>query len=82
MPNTILSTDALSAHLADPSWAIVDARFDLARLATKWIFGTDWPGVPGPSRNAAALASLGLPDDILAGVLSGNAAKIFPGLDI
>jgi predicted TIM-barrel fold metal-dependent hydrolase len=58
------------------------ARFDLTRLATKWIFGTDWPGVPGPARNAAALSTLGLPEDILAGVLSGNAAKIFPGLDI
>jgi thiosulfate/3-mercaptopyruvate sulfurtransferase len=31
MPNTILSTDALSLHLADPSWAIVDTRFDLAQ---------------------------------------------------
>jgi predicted TIM-barrel fold metal-dependent hydrolase len=53
------------------------ARFDLTRLATKWIFGTDWPGVPGPARNAAALSALGLPEDILAGVLSGNAAKIY-----
>jgi thiosulfate/3-mercaptopyruvate sulfurtransferase len=31
MPNTILSTDSLSLHLADPSWAIVDTRFDLAQ---------------------------------------------------
>jgi hypothetical protein len=58
------------------------ARFDLPRLATKWIFGTDWPGVPGPRRNAAALTELGLPKDILRGVLAGNAAKVFPGLDI
>jgi predicted TIM-barrel fold metal-dependent hydrolase len=58
------------------------ARFDLTRLAAKWIFGTDWPGVPGVSRNARTLANLGLPDDILHGVLSGNAAKIFPGLGI
>jgi uncharacterized protein len=58
------------------------ARFDLPRLATRWIFGTDWPGVPGPARNAAALATLSLPSDILRGVLSGNAAKVFPGLDI
>ncbi|MBP2325208.1 putative TIM-barrel fold metal-dependent hydrolase [Kibdelosporangium banguiense] len=57
-------------------------RFDLRRLATKWIFGTDWPGVPGIRRNAQALTTIGLPDDILQGVLSGNAAKIFPGLGI
>lgn len=56
------------------------ARFDLARLATKWIFGTDWPGIPGIAKNARALAELGLPDDLLRGVLSGNAAKLFPGL--
>jgi uncharacterized protein len=58
------------------------ARFDLARLATKWIFGTDWPGVPGIARNAEALAEIGLPDDVLQAVLSGNAAKVFPGLGI
>jgi predicted TIM-barrel fold metal-dependent hydrolase len=58
------------------------ARFDLHRLAGRWIFGTDWPGVPGPGRNARALADIGLPDDVLTGVLSGNAAKLFPGLDI
>ncbi|HET9140064.1 amidohydrolase family protein [Actinophytocola sp.] len=58
------------------------ARFDLTRLATKWIFGTDWPGVPGPARNAAALADLGLPADVLRAVRSGNAAKVFPGLAV
>jgi uncharacterized protein len=55
-------------------------RFDLARLATKWIFGTDWPGVPGVAANAAAIADLGLPEEILDGVFSGNALKVFPGL--
>jgi uncharacterized protein len=58
------------------------ARFDLPRLAEKFVFGTDWPGVPGARRNAEALASLGLPEEVLTGVLSGNAAKLFPGLDI
>jgi predicted TIM-barrel fold metal-dependent hydrolase len=57
-------------------------RFDLERLAAKWIFGTDWPGVPGVARNVRALAGLGLPAEILAGVLAGNAAKVFPGLGI
>jgi predicted TIM-barrel fold metal-dependent hydrolase len=56
------------------------ARFDFVRLAGKFIFGTDWPGVPGANRNARALSKLGLPADVLRGVLSGNAAKLFPGL--
>lgn len=53
------------------------AAFDLTELARKWIFGTDWPGVPGVARNVRAVAALGLPDDVLAGVLSGNAAQLF-----
>ena len=53
------------------------AGFDLPRLARKWIFGTDWPGVPGVARNARAIAALGLPGDILAGVLSGHAARVY-----
>jgi uncharacterized protein len=57
-------------------------RFDLTKLATKWIFGTDWPGVPGAGRNVAALRGLGLPETTMRGVLSGNAARIFPGLGI
>jgi predicted TIM-barrel fold metal-dependent hydrolase len=58
------------------------ARFDLTRLASRWIFGTDWPGVPGTANNARALSGLDLPPDVLQGVLSGNAAKLFPGLNI
>jgi predicted TIM-barrel fold metal-dependent hydrolase len=58
------------------------ARFDLRRLAAKWVFGTDWPGVPGPARNVRALAKIGLDEDVLRGVLSGNAAKLFGGLDV
>jgi uncharacterized protein len=54
------------------------ARFDLRRLAGKFIFGTDWPGVPGIARNARALAALGLGDDVLAGVLAGNALAVYP----
>jgi predicted TIM-barrel fold metal-dependent hydrolase len=56
------------------------ARFDLARLARKFIFGTDWPGVPGVARNARALADLDLDEDVLAGVLAGNAINVYPGL--
>ena len=57
------------------------AGFDLPLLAAKWIFGTDWPGVPGVARNARAVAALGLTGDLLAAVLGGNAARVFPGLD-
>lgn len=53
------------------------ARFDLNRLARKMIFGTDWPGVPGVARNAESVAALGLDDDVLAGVLGGNALRVF-----
>ena len=58
------------------------AGFDLPALARKWIFGTDWPGVPGVARNARAVAALGLPYDILAAVLARNACHIYPGLTI
>jgi len=53
------------------------AAFDLPELAGKWIFGTDWPGVPGVARNVRAMAALGLPGDVLAGVLSGHAARVY-----
>jgi predicted TIM-barrel fold metal-dependent hydrolase len=53
------------------------ARFDLRRLARKFIFGTDWPGVPGIARNARALAALGLGEDVLAAVLAGNALAVY-----
>jgi uncharacterized protein len=53
------------------------AGFDLAELARTWIFGTDWPGVPGVARNVAAMSALGLPDDTLAAVLGGNAARVY-----
>ena len=53
------------------------AAFDLPELAGKWIFGTDWPGVPGVARNVRAMAALGLPGDVLAGVLGGHAARVY-----
>jgi uncharacterized protein len=53
------------------------AGFDLTELARKWIFGTDWPGVPGVARNARAIAALGLPGDVLGGVLGGHATRVY-----
>ena len=55
------------------------ARHDLARLATRWIFATDWPGVPGIAANARAVAEL-VPADLARLVLGGNAAAVYRGL--
>jgi hypothetical protein len=52
-------------------------RHDLKRLARKFIFVTDWPGV---ARNARAIAALGLDEQTLAGVLGGNALQVYPHL--
>lgn len=56
--------------------------FNLSRLAEKMIFGTDWPGVPGTRSNVEALASLGWPEETLAGVLAAHAAAVFPRLGL
>jgi uncharacterized protein len=56
------------------------ARYDLARLGRRWIFATDWPGVPGTAQNARAVAGLGMPDDVVAGVLGRNALHVYAGL--
>ncbi|HET8561565.1 MAG TPA: amidohydrolase family protein [Marmoricola sp.] len=57
------------------------AKYDLGRLARKWIFATDWPGVPGTAANARAVVDLGLDEDLAALVLGGNAMKVYAGLD-
>jgi predicted TIM-barrel fold metal-dependent hydrolase len=56
------------------------AKYDLARLSRRWIFGTDWPGVPGQAANARAVAGLGIPDDVVPLVLGGNARRVYAGL--
>jgi uncharacterized protein len=53
------------------------ARHDLDRLGRKFIFGTDWPGVPGIRANAEAIAALGFAEDVLAGILAGNAQRVY-----
>ena len=57
------------------------ARYDLDRLARRWIFGTDWPGVPGTAANARAVAGLGIAEDTAALVLGGNALAVYAGLE-
>jgi predicted TIM-barrel fold metal-dependent hydrolase len=53
----------------------------LRRLASKMIFGTDWPGVPGVQANARAVEKVLLDAactaDEVAGVLGLNAARVF-----
>ena len=56
------------------------ARFDLARLARRWIFATDWPGVPGTAANARAIVALGLDEELAGLVLGGNAQQVYAGL--
>jgi uncharacterized protein len=53
------------------------ARHDLDRLGRKFIFGTDWPGVPGIRANAEAVAALGFAEDVLEGILAGNAERVY-----
>lgn len=56
------------------------AKVNLARLARKFIFGTDWPGMPGVARNARALAAHGWDEATLAGVWGLNATRVYPAL--
>lgn len=77
-PNVWLDLAGLPPHKLPEYYA----RFDFAKLAGRCVFGTDWPGVPGTARNVRSLGALGLDAPILRDVLSGNAAKVFPGLDV
>lgn len=52
-------------------------NFDLGRLGRKFIFGTDWPGLPGIAQNAAAVADLGFDRDTLEGIFWRNAAAVY-----
>ena len=53
----------------------------LRRLASRMVFGTDWPGVPGVERNARALEKVlleaGCTAAEVAAAWGGNAARIF-----
>ncbi|MBA3250687.1 MAG: amidohydrolase [Geodermatophilaceae bacterium] len=52
-------------------------RSNFARLCRRFVFGTDWPGVPSIAGNARAVAAL-CPDEETVGlVLGGNARRIY-----
>lgn len=53
------------------------SNYNFERLARKMIFGTDWPGVPGPRTNARAVADLGLERDTLEMILHENARRVY-----
>lgn len=54
------------------------SRHNFQRLATRFIFGSDWPGMPGIAKNIAAVQAFGLPDEVTARILAGNAERIYP----
>jgi predicted TIM-barrel fold metal-dependent hydrolase len=53
------------------------AAHDWSRLSRRFLFGTDWPGMPGVAANARAIAKLMPDDETTALVLSGNADRVF-----
>lgn len=52
-------------------------NFDLGRLGRRFIFGTDWPGVPGIAQNAAVVAGLGFDQDTLERIFWRNAFEVY-----
>ena len=48
----------------------------LEAISHKLVFGTDWPGIPSYAHNIAAIRSLPLPEDAVAGILGGTAGRI------
>jgi predicted TIM-barrel fold metal-dependent hydrolase len=53
------------------------AKHDLDRLARKFIFGSDWPAVPGERSNIERVMQIGFNPDVLEGVLWRNAARVY-----
>jgi predicted TIM-barrel fold metal-dependent hydrolase len=53
------------------------SRHNFARLTRRFIFGTDWPGVPGIAANARAVAGLCPDEETASLVLGGNATRVY-----
>jgi uncharacterized protein len=72
-PNAWIDLSGLPPHRLREYYA----GHNWARLSRRFLFGTDWPGVPGVAANARAVAAA-LPDDeTRALVLAGNADRVF-----
>jgi hypothetical protein len=50
----------------------------MAKLADRFLFGTDFPGVPGVRSNAEKIAALGFDDAALHRILYANARELLP----
>jgi uncharacterized protein len=51
---------------------------DLPRLAHKFVFGSDWPGIPGKlADNVTAIRRLPIPEDAKEAILGGTAARLY-----
>ena len=51
---------------------------ELARLPDKFVFGSDWPGLPNPVRdNIAAIRDLPIPEPAIAAILGETAARLY-----
>jgi len=63
-----------------PPRALLDYFPRIAEVATKTLFGTDWPGpgVPGVRGNIEAFRALPLPEEAREAILSGTAGKVYP----
>jgi predicted TIM-barrel fold metal-dependent hydrolase len=63
-----------------PPKNLLDSFPRLEELASKSMFGTDWPGpgVPGVRRNIEAFRALPLPDAAKTAILRGTADRIYP----
>ena len=48
----------------------------LAKLSRRFLFGTDFPGVPGIAANAERIAKLGLSQDVLHNIFINNAQRL------
>jgi predicted TIM-barrel fold metal-dependent hydrolase len=72
-PNVWIEVSGLPPHKLPDYYG----NFDFERLAQRMIFGTDWPGVPGPRANAQAIADLILQRETLERILHTNAAEVY-----
>jgi len=63
-----------------PPKSLLDYFPRLAEVASKAMFGTDWPGpgVPGVRRNLEAFLALPLAEEARQAILSGTADRVYP----